>query len=201
MWRQGEHVCILGATGTGKTTFAQELLKRRSYTIMLVTKPDTLSWSGFNVVKTERDIRVKDGHRFRLMPEPSQSKVEFQSTFDRAWKDGGWTLYLDELFHIEHQGLRKAAETHLTQGRSKHITVVTGVQRPAWVTRFAFSEPTHIFCFRLGLGEDVKAIGRELGKDYAKQIEGLPKYHFAYLNKSTGNIKTGSIKTLNEVLT
>lgn len=38
-WRQGEHVSLIGPTGSGKTTLALELLDRRDFVTVLGTKP------------------------------------------------------------------------------------------------------------------------------------------------------------------
>lgn len=38
-WRQGEHVSLIGPTGSGKTTLALELLDRRDFVCVLGTKP------------------------------------------------------------------------------------------------------------------------------------------------------------------
>ena len=48
-------------------------------------------------------------------------------------------------------------ERLLTQGRSKGISVVTGMQRPARISRFALSESTHTIAFFLE-GRDRKLI-------------------------------------------
>src|SRR5690349_6421632 len=38
-WRQGEHVGLIGPTGSGKTTLAMWLLPLRKYVVVLGTKP------------------------------------------------------------------------------------------------------------------------------------------------------------------
>jgi energy-coupling factor transporter ATP-binding protein EcfA2 len=202
MWRQGEHVAVIGMTGSGKTTLARRLLEHRKYRVMLVTKPDDVQWDGYQQVSDAASIDAAKGRAWRLWPpiDHDASRAQFRAALDRAWHEGGWTLYLDELYHLEHLGLRNAVIQHLTQGRSKNVTVVAGVQRPAWVTKFAFSETTHCFVFKMGNDEDLAAIGKQIGKAFARQVDALPRFHFAYLNKITGVIRTGSIKTLDEVL-
>lgn len=200
MWRQGEHTVIIGMTGCGKTTLAKTLLDKRGYKLMLVTKPDDVLWDGWRQVKTASEVRIREGRSWRLYPEWSKSKQEFSALMDKAWDEGGWTIYADELYHLEHLGLRDKLIQELTQGRSKRLTVVAGVQRPAWVTKFVLSEATHVYCFRLGDDEDRIAIGKRVGQHFAREVSTLGRYEFAYLNKLTGEVHKGTVKTLDGVL-
>lgn len=45
-WRQGEHVSLIGPTGTGKTTLALEILPRRQWVVAIGTKPRDTTLQG-----------------------------------------------------------------------------------------------------------------------------------------------------------
>jgi DNA helicase HerA-like ATPase len=116
------------------------------------------------------------------------------------WADGSWCLYIDEAYHIKELGLEPLLIKFLTQGRSKKISVVVGTQRPAWISKFAFSEPTHVFCGRLTLGADLKKIQDEFGLPFRKAVEGLERYQFAYLDQDSDKIQIGREEDLFGIL-
>lgn len=188
-FHQGEHVALIGQTGSGKTTLARELLKLRTYTLVLVTKPDNFMWPGrWKRVARVRDINLEDNTHFLLRPAYNEQQNEIGAALLKVWSEGGWTVYFDELYYIEQQlKLQEQVVQLLTQGRSLNITAMVGIQRPAWVSRFALSEPTHIFCGRLGDQRDAGTIKSIIGSEYLDMILSLPRYKFAYLNKVTGS--------------
>lgn len=202
MWRQGEHVAVIGMTGSGKTTLARQLLDLRGPKIMLVTKVDDVSWSGWKTVSTAEAIKPRDKGpwSWRLWPVYERSRAEFARAMAMAWADGHWCVYMDELYHLEEIGLKTPVIKLLTQGRAKKISVVLGVQRPAWVTRFALSEPTHVFSFQLGDKRDLKALADGIGDGYADEVARLERYHYAYYNKQTRETRVGTAASLTEVL-
>ncbi len=106
---------------------------------------------------------------------------------DKAYKQGGWTIFVDEGFELRRLGLQKIHEKLLTQGRSKGISVVTGVQRPSYVSRFTFSESSHVLSFRHE-GRDVKVMKDAYGETHANAVAGLDKkaYEFAWTDVANG---------------
>lgn len=117
-----------------------------------------------------------------------------------AWTEGGWTVYADEAYYLTSLGLEDSLVKLLTQGRSKAISVVVGMQRPAWVSRFALSEPTHVFAFRLGDKRDLRAISEGVSDDLAQAVPELDQYQFAYYHKVTRRLRTGTAQDLEEIL-
>ena len=184
-WKQGEHVALIGQTGCGKTTLARELLKLRGYVLCLITKPDMILWPGrWARVSRVKDIDLSENTRFILRPEYAHQQEEIGRGLLSAWGQGGWTLYIDELYYLEQQlRLEDQVVQLLTQGRSLNITVVLGMQRPAWVTRFALSEPTHIFCAKLGDQRDAQVIKSIIGSEYLEAVQTVGWHKFVYLNK------------------
>lgn len=119
-----------------------------------------------------------------LRPRYESLEHETRVLFDRIWREGGWTLYIDEGYFVEHElGLHRELIKLLTQGRSKYVSVVLGVQRPAWISRFAMSEPTHVLSSRLNDARDVKIIELMDGLEYAQFLTTLKKHQFGYMNR------------------
>jgi energy-coupling factor transporter ATP-binding protein EcfA2 len=188
MWRQGEHVALIGSTGSGKTTLARELLKLRGYTLCVITKPDFFLWPGrWKRVQRAKDIDLGESTHFVLRPAYEEQQYEITRAIENVWIEGGWTLYFDEAYYIQ-QALRLEDRMvqMLTQGRSLSITVMLGIQRPAWVTRFALSEPTHMFCARLGDARDISTIKSIVGQEYADAVVKAPYHKFVHLDKISG---------------
>ena len=118
-----------------------------------------------------------------------------------AYSEGGWTVYADEMYYIKHLGLEPEAIKLLTQGRSQRVTAVVGLQRPSWVTRFAFSETVHYFSFRLGDRRDVLAMRDITGNaEYAEVLPQLKPYEYAYLDTRIGQVRLGTRETLEDIL-
>ena len=202
-WKQGEHLTILGRTGTGKTRLASALLRARRSVISLVTKADDSSRylpnDSRRPIRHVRDISTSDPRRryYVLEPRLQDQQAEALAAMRRVWADGGWTLYLDELFYLEKQlGLRQPIELLLTQGRSKGLTIVCGMQRPAWVSMFAVSEPTHVVCFPLAHPDDRKRVLQATSADLAEPLARLHRYEALWYYRTDNSYAIVSLDRL-----
>ena len=121
-----------------------------------------------------------------LKPKYERLWSEVNAVINKVWGEGCWTFYIDEMYFVQHMlKLDKEVIKLLTQGRSKFISVVLGVQRPSWVTRFAVSEPTHILCSRLHDKRDIKTMEECNGEEYAETLTTLKRYQFSYLDRAS----------------
>lgn len=168
-WQQGEHVAGIGTTGSGKTTLFNALLDRRRYVVWLQTKPkdkvaDGLVRAGWYKARewpapvwAERVIlwpRI-DRRSFR-----GEQRSVFLHAIDSIYEAGGWCVYADELYYLVRDlGMEQSFNDLWTQGRSLHISLVAGMQRPAWVPLNAYAQSTHLFFFRANDERDLKTIG------------------------------------------
>jgi hypothetical protein len=200
VWRQGEHLALVGTTGSGKTFLARSLLRWRKHVVFLKTKPDDIYWGGWRRVREVKRIDPRQHGHWILDPAFERQWSEFSRAMSMAWTEGGWTVYADEAYYLTSLGLEDSLVKLLTQGRSKAISVVVGMQRPAWVSRFALSEPTHVFAFRLGDKRDLRAISEGVSDDLAQAVPELDQYQFAYYHKVTRRLRTGTAQDLEEIL-
>ncbi len=131
-----------------------------------------------------RDIDLTDADHFILRPDYREQQAEVYNAMETAWQQGGWTIYIDEMYYVEKLlKLSDSVVKLLTQGRTVNVTVMVGMQRPAWVTRFALSEPTHVFCGRLGDERDATVIKQVIGDEYLQAVKTVPWHKFVYLDK------------------
>lgn len=203
-WNPGEHVAIIGTTGTGKSYLMSRVVAMRRFVAIFQTKFDDIKYPGYKTVTSEKplaNLKVTDSvGRFRIVPEFNHQASVGHNLFRQVWLSGGWTLVVDELYYA-HQILRleKMVAMLMTQGRSKRISMVTGMQRPVSVTRFALSEATHVFAFRLE-GRDAKIISDVAGDDFAYVSTKIPKYHFAHYHVPTRSVAVGTADKLDRIL-
>jgi hypothetical protein len=199
-WKQGQHVGVVGRTGSGKTYLISKLVQMRQYVVIFRTKPDTNKFPGFDLVRKATAMAHWRGERLLLEPEYDQQAVEGYRMLERAWRDGGWTIVIDENWYAEQQlGLKQWIVRLLTQGRSKDITVIVGMQRPVDISRFALSEITHLFTFRCE-GRDLKFSLRDSTVDeIVPAVRSLRGHDFVYYNAAKEIITTGNANRLGSI--
>jgi hypothetical protein len=208
-WKQGEHVIIIGDTGTGKTYLTSKILPIRKHVIFLRTKPDDIKFDGFKKVASQLGIGGTpfgiDGKKItRWMLQPKfndfgEQQREIARAFQMVWVEGGWTLVVDEAYYLTNiLKLEKPLNMLMTQGRSKHLTAVVGMQRPAWVSRFTLSQATHAFIFRCE-GRDLISLSQALSPKIIGPVQEFTGHDFVYFNRATREVKTGNAKQLGDI--
>jgi hypothetical protein len=178
LWNQGEHMTVVAETGMGKSTLMEWISRERKYKIVLRSKPDEVEWRAERTVTRAQDLTNARYNSFELRPrgERESRAKEFHSAMQYVDDCGGWTIIIDELFYVNRltipmpRGrqfpLEKDVEDLFTQGRSKRITVMAGLQRPVAVTRFAISQSRHVLA-----GAMEQRDGKELGLATTKRVE------------------------------
>lgn len=206
-WAQGQHVAIVGDTGTGKTFLMAQLARLRDYVVVFRTKLDTRREPAFSGFRHVRDARAMDDNsstRLVITPDYYKQYAVGYDMLERVWKHGAWTVVIDELYYVEQElRLTRMLNRLWTQGRSAGITVVAGMQRPSWISRFALSQCTHVFSFRVEK-RDAKVLADAftyriipLVNDGPQAISG---HDFAYYNRVTRAIGSGNANNLGSVL-
>lgn len=178
-WSQGQHLAIIGQTGTGKTTLARAILDTRTYLLALQSKERAKVEYGGIRVKRARDMDRLTATRVELRPPYERQYEEFATALIKAYHQGGWTIYLDELYYLDQLGLSPFIDRILTQGREDKLTIVSGMQRPVKVTRFAISQSTHVVSFHLE-GRDAKTLADATTPRLEEIVSDLGEHEFVW---------------------
>ena len=193
-----ERITIVGATGSGKTQFAQWMLAQRDF----LTRPWLIynfkhdesidSIPGLSVISLDM---VPDGPGLYVVhPLPhQQGEVELQMW--EIWRRGNIGIYVDEGYMIDRNSA--AFSALLTQGRSKYIPMMVLSQRPVWLNAFVFSESNYYSVFRLQMQNDRKKMMEYVPANLEKR---LPEYHSYYFDVGINKLtKLSPVPSLLEI--
>lgn len=162
----GKRGVVAGRTGSGKSTLGCWLLNRSvQHWVILNPKwtkaysalPDANILNGFNKSKMDKSI---EKHRFTIINfSGDQSNPEFiDAVIDylhQSYENIG--LCADELYSLHKAGqCGQGLIGWLTRGRELKQTFLGMTQRPAWVSKFIFSEADFICSMDLSLADDRK---------------------------------------------
>lgn len=205
-FRQGEHITIVGTTGSGKTVLARELLEYRNYTAVLGTKNednelyDPFEELGYEITDDFDPSPDADESRIIFRPRLSspdrkgldKQRQAFERMLHEIWDYGGWTIYADEVYYVSNKlKLDTQLELFWSGGRSNHITVVAATQLPVSIPLMAFDQATHLFLFRNSDQYRIKRMAEFAGADSAilrGLIPILPRHEFVYVDTREGTM-------------
>jgi hypothetical protein len=200
-WNQGEHITLAGGTGSGKTSFARQLLPRRDYVAVLATKARSASLytplerMGF-VTRSSWSPNPTEEPRVIFKPPlvggvagKDEQTEAFRKMLTDVFEEGNWCIYLDEARYItKFLGLAVEMELLWEQGRELGISVVMGAQRPVNVPVIAW-EAQHLFYWRFDDKRDVDTIAETSGalKPIVRQtVQRLPKHEVLHIAPEYG---------------
>lgn len=205
-WHQGEHVAIIGPTGSGKTTVSQMLLDLRTYVVVLAVKLEDETLERFmagpkygrkkyKVIKTwppkYPDTRVILWLRPKELGISNDQRQKLQKALNSTYMQGGWTVFFDDAGYITgYLGMGKELGIMLNQGRSHHLTVVAAMTQPrsivARLPSETFKQCRHQLIFKFDNEDEVKAIGSIAGINWHHLLELMSKlrdHDFIYKGK------------------
>lgn len=184
--KQGEHVAIVGPTGSGKTLLGLELCKmvgsrpaknkRPSSVTVLCYKPrdDTLR----EILPKEEWPEIKKwppsyGQEHCIVWVRSggvqRQRAIFVPLLDQMYQEGGQTVYIPEAAHFERKppdglGMGGKMTEFWSAARSNRLTVISDTQRPRWVTVSMWSEPSWVIIFMPDHQEDLITVAKGTGR-------------------------------------
>lgn len=191
---------VCGDTGTGKTFLVERLVRNHYFTAVFATKSDDIKWQGFKRSRDWQIVNNVNAHRVIVDPSLSQQQRAGYELMRAMWQQGGWTFVIDEHWYAENiLKLQRGVNMLLTQGRSKHLTVVLGMQRPVQVSRFALSQATHAIFFRLE-PKDAKYVAEATTARLFKAVQTINGHDFVYFNRATRRVIIGNADHLDNVI-
>lgn len=159
-----QRVVVMGKTGSGKTQFGVWLLSEAPFQkqpyVILDYKRDSLIGATDRIREIGLSELPKHPGVYVVRPIPETDDDAVEQFLWKVWRRGKTGLYFDETYMLPRDGNSPALRAVLTQGRSLRIPVIALTQRPAWVSRFVFSESEYYSYFHFNDQEDIKTARR-----------------------------------------
>lgn len=203
-WEQSEHFALIGPTGQGKTTMLMNLLPIHHYVTVFATKPADASMdrliknNGYLKMSRWRSLDPRNVPRRVLWPNArrlnsvAKQKEVFTDAFDRIYREGAWTVAIDELWYVVNMlGLETFVKLYLLQARSLGISLLIATQRPANVPLEVYDQSTHLMFWRDNDRRNLDRLSDINSKDSAlvrEIVRNLDQFQVLYINTRTGKM-------------
>ena len=166
-WKPGQHISVIGPTGTGKSNLVVNLLTLRRHALALDVKGgDTTlgKLERYGFVRTgwpldKREYRRMGegapgrfivGKRARTAEEMRPLRDMIGRCIHDVFAEGHWSVYVDELQMAASPkmwNLGSGIELNLIAARDRGVSIITSCQAPRWVPRAASDQANWVFLF------------------------------------------------------
>ncbi len=179
--RLDERMMIIGMTGSGKTYFAEKILRWRKHVVVYDLKGE-LRWQGYRIVTNFEELKQAEEDKLIFKPPLAfiQNEELVNDFFHWVYERRNCTLYVDEVMTCCFKGqICFWLSCILTRGRELNISFIGSTQRPKQIPISMLSESERWVAFRLQVFEDAERIQKTFGIE-AEEIQALPKRYFFY---------------------
>lgn len=201
----GKRAVVVGRTGSGKSSLAGFLLRQSPQQWIILnpkgTKaydnlPDIITVHGLDWRKLERAMFEKGRDKkarwkfINLIPSTVEANFETMDNFLLALHESytGIGFAADELYTLNQNGRAGPGLTGwLTRGRELKQSFMGLTQRPAWVSKFIFSEADYIGEMSLVIAEDQKRMYEVTGKELMRQ--NVPQYEWLWYDVGNDRLR------------
>lgn len=211
-WEAGQHLAIVGPTGSGKSYVALDLLERRAeqrdaHVVVFASKQrdKTLTDLGWPIIREwPPDYEHREFRRVILWPpygtasRAQSRRGVYTDALDAILTEGHWTLYLDEAgYFVEQLKLRPILDEYWNQGRSSGITVVASSQGVTWVPKPMLSQQQWMILFGIPDEETRADAARIAGNRhrFTPMIGALREHEFLLIRTRTGQAFISKVGT------
>lgn len=191
--------CVLGATGTGKTSWVMDELRRHHPRRLMVwdTKGEFAKEGYAHPVKNLGELvklmaAAGKAGTFKLAYRPRGDDAQMRSQFDLfcslAWASKRLTLVAEELADVTLPNFACAGWRRVTsQGRTEGLTIYGLSQRPAAIDKHFFSNASFVRSSRLNFAGDIKVVSNVL----RMPVDNLKGFEWISRDMSTGATTQG----------
>lgn len=165
--------CIIGATGSGKTSCAlwlltKQRLDKRPWIVIDLKREPVFDQIGFPPIEeiSINDKPPRTRGLYLTSPTPKQSD-DVERFLERVFERGNTGLFIDEAALMPDAG---AYQMVLQQGRAKNIPVISCTQRPVNVQRPVFSEAGFFCVYMLADKRDYKIVEGFVPADLSRPL-------------------------------
>lgn len=201
-WKAGQHVLLVGHTGSGKTVAAQDMLMLRKHVVVIATKArdeslDAYSKSGYHRLDEWPPAwnikKVIFWRKPRALGDFRGQQVGIYQVLADIFTRGGWCIAFDDLIYVTSTlKLKEPVKMFYTQARSQGISIVANLQRPFWAPLEAISQSTYALVFAAHDEHDIHRLAEGLSVPYREllaAIKELQPYQFIFLETGRAPIR------------